>query len=248
MERTVRSWLAFALLIAMPLSSVCLDKLNMCMTAKHQKTEPGPEGELYKQCSPWHENACCTANTSAEAHEDNSYLYNFNWNHCGTMSDKCKSHFIQDTCFYECSPHLGPWIQQADSSWRKERIVDVPLCLEDCESWYNDCKDDVTCKENWHKGWDWSSGTNRCPKDAQCHKWTDIFPTAQSMCEKIWSNSYKYTTYTKNSDRCMQMWFTGPNPNRKVAEFYLNHGTQTVTATTISIVLSLTLLLFLHWS
>lgn len=63
------------------------------------------------QCVPWRENACCTANTSAEAHNDNSYLYNFNWNHCGAMSAKCKKHFIQDTCFYECSPHLGPWIQ-----------------------------------------------------------------------------------------------------------------------------------------
>lgn len=64
------------------------------------------------QCSPWHDNACCTANTSAEAHDDNSYLYNFNWNHCGAMSTRCKEHFIQDTCFYECSPHLGPWIQK----------------------------------------------------------------------------------------------------------------------------------------
>lgn len=63
------------------------------------------------QCTPWEQNACCTANTSEEAHSDNSYLYNFNWDHCGMMSDKCKQHFIQDTCFYECSPHLGPWIQ-----------------------------------------------------------------------------------------------------------------------------------------
>lgn len=64
------------------------------------------------QCSPWRDNACCTANTSTEAHNDNSYLYNFNWDHCGAMSPKCKNHFIQDTCFYECSPHLGPWIQK----------------------------------------------------------------------------------------------------------------------------------------
>uniref|UniRef100_A0A673LLX6 Folate receptor alpha-like n=1 Tax=Sinocyclocheilus rhinocerous TaxID=307959 RepID=A0A673LLX6_9TELE len=171
------------------------------------------------QCAPWRDNACCTANTTEEAHQDNSYLYNFNWNHCGIMSDKCKEHFIQDTCFYECSPHLGPWIQP---SWRKERIVDVPLCLEDCESWFEDCKDDFTCKENWHKGWDWNSGINRCPRDSHCSRWTEIFPSAQDMCEKIWSNSYKYTTLTKDSGRCMQMWFTGPNPNREVAEYYLN--------------------------
>ncbi|XP_066500220.1 folate receptor [Hoplias malabaricus] len=237
--------LALALLIVLPSFSLSLDKLNMCMDGKHQKQEPGPEGELYKQCAPWRENACCMANTSEEAHNDNSYLYNFNWNHCGAMSSKCKGHFIQDTCFYECSPHLGPWIQAADNSWRKERILDVPLCKEDCESWYNDCKHDFTCKENWHKGWDWKSGTNHCPKDAHCQKWTDVFPDAKSMCEKIWSKSYKYTTLTKESGQCMQMWFTPPNPNRKVAEYYLNQAPKTVTSLTL--LLSVLLSVLLHW-
>uniref|UniRef100_A0A8C5IYG7 Folate receptor-like domain-containing protein n=1 Tax=Junco hyemalis TaxID=40217 RepID=A0A8C5IYG7_JUNHY len=110
------------------------------------------------QCSPWKDNACCTANTSLEAHKDQSYLYNFNWNHCGVMPPQCKRHFIQDTCLYECSPNLGPWIQQADSSWRKERILHVPLCREDCEEWWQDCRDTLTCKENWHKGWNWATG------------------------------------------------------------------------------------------
>uniref|UniRef100_A0A3Q2VNP5 Folate receptor n=1 Tax=Haplochromis burtoni TaxID=8153 RepID=A0A3Q2VNP5_HAPBU len=151
-------WSVLALLLALSGGAMSLDKLNMCMDAKHHKTEPGPEGQLYQQCSPWRDNACCTANTSAEAHDDASYLYNFNWNHCGTMSKECKKHFIQDTCFYECSPHLGPWIQPVDQSWRKERILDVPLCKEDCETWWEDCKNDFTCKTNWHKGWDWSSG------------------------------------------------------------------------------------------
>ncbi|XP_051963655.1 folate receptor [Xyrauchen texanus] len=208
------------------------DKLNMCMDGKHQISEPQPEGQLYQQCEPWRDSACCTANTTEEAHEDNSYLYNFNWNHCGIMSDRCKKHFIQDTCFYECSPHLGPWIQPAEESWRKERILDVPLCLEDCESWYEDCKDDLTCKDNWHKGWDWSTGTNHCPDDAPCSPWADIFPNAQSMCEKIWSNSYKYTTLSKDSGRCMQMWFQPPNPNKKVAEYYLSGDAKTVAMAT----------------
>lgn len=137
--------------------------LNICMDAKHHKTEPGPEGQLYgqvgtpqtrsslsqqqpavapggglasrrwspspsrcwcfapvpaepwlslAQCVLWKDNACCTANTSIEAHQDQSYLYNFNWDHCGVMPEKCKRHFIQDTCLYECSPNLGPWINQ----------------------------------------------------------------------------------------------------------------------------------------
>uniref|UniRef100_A0A665U4V8 Folate receptor n=1 Tax=Echeneis naucrates TaxID=173247 RepID=A0A665U4V8_ECHNA len=206
-----------SLLLALTSGTLSLDTLNMCMDAKHHKTEPGPEGELYLQCSPWRDNACCTANTSVEAHEDNSYLYNFNWNHCGIMSPKCKKHFTQDACFYECSPNLGPWIQQVHQSWRKERIIDVPLCMEDCHDWWEDCKNDYTCKSNWHKGWDWSSG------ECKAHTCT-IYPTPKSMCEQIWSSSYLYTTLPKSSGRCMQLWFTGPNPNRKVAEYYLNNA------------------------
>lgn len=215
-------WYYVALTVALCSGALSLDKLNMCMDGTHHKTDPGPEGDLYYQCEPWRDNACCTANTSTAAHNDSSYLYNFNWNHCGAMSEACKKHFIQDTCFYECSPHLGPWIQEVDQSWRRERILDVPLCMEDCHSWWEDCKHDVTCKTDWHKGWDWSTGINKCPMDKKCRNWTEVFPTAKDMCEKIWSNSYLYTTLKKESGRCMQMWFTGENPNKKVAEYYLN--------------------------
>lgn len=116
------------------------------------------------------------------------------------MKPACKRHFIQDTCLYECSPNLGPWIQevrvppicspdissrrpccsgaiqgwaaespepepfppsdgpQVNQSWRKERILNVPLCREDCESWWEDCRTSHTCKSNWHRGWNWTSG------------------------------------------------------------------------------------------
>ncbi|KAM9318656.1 folate receptor [Pholidichthys leucotaenia] len=219
-------WGPLIFLLSLSCGTLSLDKLNMCMDAKHQKQEPGPEGTLFRQCTPWRDNACCTANTTEEAHLDASNLYNFTWSHCGSMSEKCKQHFIQDACFYECSPHLGPWIQEADQSWRRERIIDVPLCKEDCEIWYEDCKEEFTCKSDWHHGWDWSSGTNRCPEDSKCRKWTEVFPTPQSMCEEIWSKSYVYTTYTKDSGRCMQIWFDGSNPNTKVAQYYLNSAQQ----------------------
>uniref|UniRef100_A0A8C0J055 Folate receptor-like domain-containing protein n=1 Tax=Chelonoidis abingdonii TaxID=106734 RepID=A0A8C0J055_CHEAB len=42
-------------------------------------------------------------------------------------------------------------------SWRRERILNMLLCKEDCELWWEACKDAVTCKENWHKGWNWTS-------------------------------------------------------------------------------------------
>lgn len=98
------------------------------------------------------------------------------------MTPACKRHFIQDTCLYECSPNLGPWIQQVmgqegalglsfftaiaanipstqvDQSWRKERFLGVPLCREDCQEWWEACRTSFTCKMDWHKGWDWTSG------------------------------------------------------------------------------------------
>ncbi|XP_012697489.2 folate receptor [Clupea harengus] len=237
------------LLVSVCAVSVCavsgLDKLNMCMDAKHHKTEPAPEGALYEQCFPWRSNACCTANTTEEAHADNSNLYNFNWNHCGIMADRCKRHFIQDTCFYECSPHLGPWIQKVDQSWRKERIVDVPLCQEDCESWYSDCRDSITCKQDWHTGWNWTGGINKCPDGAKCRTFAEVFGSAKTMCEVIWSKSYRYTTLEKSSGRCMQLWFEGPtNPNLEVARYYLNHAPSQAIgmATTLLLPLLLSLL------
>jgi hypothetical protein len=49
-------------------------------------------------------------------------------------------------------------ISQVNQNWRKERILDVPLCKEDCQRWWEDCRTSSTCKSNWHKGWNWTSG------------------------------------------------------------------------------------------
>lgn len=67
-------------------------------------------------------------------------------------------------------------------------------------------------------------GSNKCPIGTTCKKWKEVFPTPKDMCEKIWSQSFKYTELTKDSGRCMQMWFKGENPNKKVAEYYLNQA------------------------
>uniref|UniRef100_A0A8C4LX09 IZUMO1 receptor, JUNO n=1 Tax=Equus asinus asinus TaxID=83772 RepID=A0A8C4LX09_EQUAS len=132
--------------------------LNVCMNTQHHKREPGPEDKLHKECIPWKDSACCTANTSWKAHLNVSLLYNFSLVHCGLMMPGCQRHFIQAVCFYECSPNLGPWIQQVGRWGQEERILDAPLCREDCEQWWEDCRTSYTCKSNWHGGWDWSGG------------------------------------------------------------------------------------------
>uniref|UniRef100_A0A8D0RYK0 Folate receptor-like domain-containing protein n=1 Tax=Sus scrofa TaxID=9823 RepID=A0A8D0RYK0_PIG len=131
--------------------------LNICMNAKPHKPEPSPEDKLYEECIPWKHNACCTADTSWEAHLDVALLYNFSLVHCGLMMPGCQKHFLQAICFYECSPNLGPWIQQTDPHGQAERILDAPLCQEDCEEWWADCRTSYTCKSNWLGGWTWIS-------------------------------------------------------------------------------------------
>lgn len=71
----------------------------------------------------------------------------------------CLPHQVYSGCSSEV-PELKNFliVSQVDQSWRKERILDVPLCREDCQQWWEDCRTSLTCKSNWHKGWNWTSG------------------------------------------------------------------------------------------
>lgn len=59
-----------------------------------------------------------------------------------------------------------------------------------------------------------------------CQNLTRVFPSPKDLCEKIWSRSYKYTTFPRGSQRCIQMWFDPQqgNPNDAVAKYYARAG------------------------
>jgi folate receptor len=54
-------------------------------------------------------------------------MYGFNYNHCPNrkMSSKCLEHFVQDLCFYECSPNVGPWMQTVGSMKLMEKMCSL---------------------------------------------------------------------------------------------------------------------------
>lgn len=202
--------------------------LNKCLSSTTHKMKPGPEGTALKpyHCTPWQNHSCCTWNISSQIHQDGSLsLYGMIWDQCPgyrNMSEKCKQHFMRDTCFYQCSPNLGPWIVTDSESkkTRKERIINVPLCASDCDKWFNDCKNDYTCNDNWGKNWDWSKkGTPQmCPTPYQCKTFGEYFKDSKEFCEKIFDNSFKYQTNKKN---CMNLTPI-KKKNEKVAEHYAN--------------------------
>jgi len=193
--------------------------LNDCIDSKNHKSSPGPEDYLHSQCSPWKDRSCCTADTTVDAHY--TKMYNFDWDHCAhasRLSDKCRHHFIQDLCFYECSPNVGPWKIEINQKFRKERFMDVPLCASDCDTWFRDCSDDYTCVANWGRGFDWVGGRNRCPAGSTCKTFSQVYKNSQEFCESIWDHSWKYAS---DNDYCMRLWFNASqgNPNDKVAKW-----------------------------
>lgn len=71
------------------------------------------------------------------------------------------------------------------------------------------------------------AGINKCPNTAPCHTFEYYFPTPASLCEGLWSHSYKVSNYSRGSGRCIQMWFdsTQGNPNEDVVKFYASFMT-----------------------
>ncbi|CAM1313449.1 FOLR1 (predicted) [Pycnogonum litorale] len=194
--------------------------LNWCIRSRNHKGKPGKEDYLHKQCLPWKSRSCCTYNTTRNLHIGKSY--NFDFNHCKRttnkqMSENCMKHFRQDLCFYECSPNQGPWVVKQKKTFREERFVGVPLCMSDCVSWWNACRDDYTCTNNWARNFKWKNMVNVCPYNAVCQKFSKIYSNAADFCETVWDGSWKVVSDDKT---CMRIWFNSTlgNPNDRVAE------------------------------
>jgi len=128
--------------------------------------------------------ACCNKTTTETIHLANTTWSNFNYDHCYRMSNRCKQRFLQELCFYECDPYLHRYVVGVSetSTWmflfdihfwssrifkfkkdksksrRSERYYQIPLCKSDCTQWFNDCKYDYTCRDNWNKGFKWNNG------------------------------------------------------------------------------------------
>jgi len=222
--------------------------LNSCIDGKNHKVEPGKEDELHSQCSPWANHACCTKNTTYNIH--GGQMYNLNFDHCRPLSEQCKKHFIQDLCFYECEPHLGPWMKKVAMKYRKERAFQVPLCAADCDNWFDDCKNDMTCAENWIKDLVTKNNKKECADKGNCKTFKEMYTNSSNFCEKVWDHAWQYTANTK---ACMRIWFdpSQGNPNRQVAELRIEElkatwgaAAGTLSQTLVAMILTMVVTIF----
>ena len=91
-------------------------------------------------------------------------------------------------------------------------IENVPICADYCNAWFNACKDDYTCFENWLEEYDPSLGITTCPDSYTCRTFGEVYRDGKGLCDTIWGTVYSYST---DADNCTVMAFnnTMPNPN-----------------------------------
>ncbi|CAH1773994.1 unnamed protein product [Owenia fusiformis] len=183
-----------------------------CLDGPWHKKFSGPEGPDYVECLSWKDNACCLANMTQEllTHKAKN-LYDFHWDRCGNLSQACETFIKDEECFYQCEPGLRKFRHDGP---KDGRITKVPVCKSYCDDWFNACKDDMTCVENWMEDFDYTKGENHCPADSTCKTFADMYGNAEGLCNKMWGHAFTYST---DSSNCMVMSFdpTNGNPNAK---------------------------------
>ena len=114
-----------------------------------------------------------------------SNIDGFHWSRCGPLSKACQKFFIEIECFYRlvdiiqagqslfslfvirCSPNIGHF---ANLNYHSA-LANLPLCGDYCDRWYDACKDDMTCAENWITDWIYRNGSNYCKNNTTCRSY-----------------------------------------------------------------------------
>ena len=70
------------------------------------------------------------------------------------------------------------------------RLNNVPLCASDCDAWYTACNQELTCTDNWYKGFKWEQGYNGqwhnlCKNETgdSCKPINHWYPNSKQFCE-----------------------------------------------------------------
>ncbi|KAK3753712.1 hypothetical protein QZH41_013802, partial [Actinostola sp. cb2023] len=210
-----------------------------CIQGKYHKDKPSA-ATGFQICQEYSNNTCCTKSfTDTLKRSRTEELYNHTWDLCKALSKPCEQYWLQQECFYQCSPYVYKWQHPSDGqsihgghtfALRAVRrivqfsseipvllFVGVPICSSVCDGWFDACKDDQICVQDVLTGYEFlANGTNRCPANSSCTTYSDMFKNGEGLCNKMWNTSYVYTTENAEHSNCMLLSFNGTNPNGKV--------------------------------
>ena len=126
-------------------------------------------------------------------------------------------------------------------------IRNVPVCASYCDAWFEACRNDLTCVEDWLEDFDSTiHGANICPTNSPCVTFEQMYGNAEGLCNKMWGEAFIYSTDT---DNCTVMVFnnTMRNPNYQLSFPGTSGGQSTVkialTAVVYSTILMISLLI-----
>ena len=90
-------------------------------------------------------------------------------------------------------------------------VTDVPVCADYCDAWFDACRYDNTCAENWLDQYIFQLNPT-CPNDdAPCVTFEEMFGNGEGLCNRMFGPAFIYET----SDNCTVMAFDPDeeNPN-----------------------------------
>jgi folate receptor len=96
-------------------------------------------------------------------------------------------------------------------------IQNVPVCASYCDAWFEACRNDFTCVEDWLADFDYAlDGNNSCPVNSSCVTFERMYGNAEGLCNRMWGVAFFYSTDT---DNCTVMAFnnTMRNPNYRLS-------------------------------
>lgn len=50
----------------------------------------------------------------------------------------------------------------------------VPICSKYCDDWFEACKDDMTCAQDWLNGFNFTSNVYSCPTSSTCRTFSEV--------------------------------------------------------------------------
>ncbi|KAJ7332789.1 hypothetical protein JRQ81_014969 [Phrynocephalus forsythii] len=172
-------------------------KRQKCLEGAGHKDKPTQENHL-QECTLYAKSSCCHADITEELiHSPVIKVNTTYWNRCGNLSELCERYMKKNECFYQCSPHAVLWAHHQYPA----AIESVPVCQHYCDDWYDACKDDLTCVNNWLTDWEIDEkGENHCKNE--CIPYRKMYANGTDLCESMWGHSLKVSD---SACLCLQM-------------------------------------------
>ena len=124
-------------------------------------------------------------------------------------------------------------------------IRNVPVCASYCNAWFEACRNDLTCVEDWLADFDYAlDGANICPANSTCLTFEQMYGNAEGLCNKMWGEAFIYST---DADNCTVMAFnnTMRNPNYRLSFPSTSEGQSTVKIESTVVVYAMILMMSL---